>query len=176
MASGSSIVLPGQLLGAAGEVLAGDGAFVWGNQVRAAVVGACMVDEQPDSLPVMCVVRKASASVVPTVGEVVMCRVARIAPRMASVDILCVGSHALPEPAQGVIRREDVREFGQQQVQIYTSFRPGDVVRAKVLSLGDARAYFLSTGGAAARTQHCLGSHPPLPRSPAPPLPIISAA
>lgn len=31
------------------------------------------------------------------------------------------------------------------QVQIQASFRPGDVVRAEVLSLGDARSYHLTT-------------------------------
>ena len=141
----TSVVLPGQLLGRAGEVIAGDGTFVWGQEVRAAAVGACMVAEQPGQPQVVCVVRDTPASVVPAVGDVVVCRVTRIAQRMASVEILCVGNDALGEPAQGVIRREDVREFGQAQVQIYQSFRPGDMVSAKVLSLGDARAYFLST-------------------------------
>lgn len=31
------------------------------------------------------------------------------------------------------------------QVKIEASFRPGDVVRAEVLSLGDARSYHLTT-------------------------------
>jgi exosome complex RNA-binding protein Csl4 len=31
------------------------------------------------------------------------------------------------------------------QVVMYDCFRPGDIVRAKVLSLGDARSYHLST-------------------------------
>lgn len=31
------------------------------------------------------------------------------------------------------------------QVVMYDCFRPGDVVRAKVLSLGDARSYYLTT-------------------------------
>jgi len=30
-------------------------------------------------------------------------------------------------------------------VDMYQSYRPGDIVRAVVLSLGDARAYYLST-------------------------------
>ena len=30
-------------------------------------------------------------------------------------------------------------------MKLYDCFRPGDVVRAKVVSLGDARSYFLST-------------------------------
>src|SRR5690606_3837398 len=29
--------------------------------------------------------------------------------------------------------------------QVYRSFRPGDVVMAEVISLGDARSYYLST-------------------------------
>ena len=33
------------------------------------------------------------------------------------------------------------------QVEIYFSFRPGDLVRAQVVSLGDSRSYFLSTAG-----------------------------
>jgi hypothetical protein len=32
-----------------------------------------------------------------------------------------------------------------QQVVMYDCFRPGDVVRAQVLSLGDARSYYLTT-------------------------------
>ena len=31
------------------------------------------------------------------------------------------------------------------QVQVANSFRPGDVVRAEVVSLGDRRSYYLST-------------------------------
>ena len=34
---------------------------------------------------------------------------------------------------------------GIAQVEIYSSFRPGDLVRAQVVSLGDSRSYFLST-------------------------------
>ena len=69
----------------------------------------------------------------------------RIASRMATVDILCVNSTPLSESCSGMIRREDVREFQLDKVQIHTSFRPGDIVLARVISLGDARAYLLST-------------------------------
>jgi exosome complex component CSL4 len=30
-------------------------------------------------------------------------------------------------------------------VKIYNSFRPGDIIKAEVISLGDARSYILST-------------------------------
>lgn len=32
------------------------------------------------------------------------------------------------------------------KTEIYKSFRPGDIVKAEVLSLGDARSYYLTTG------------------------------
>ena len=42
-------------------------------------------------------------------------------------------------------RLQDVREHEKDKVEMSGSFRPGDVVRAKVLSLGDSRSYFLTT-------------------------------
>lgn len=83
--------------------------------------------------------------VVPAVGDVVTVRVVRITPRLASVDILCVGSHPVPQRYSGVIRVQDIRATEIDKVQVHASFRPGDVVRAEVLSLGDARSYFLTT-------------------------------
>lgn len=79
------------------------------------------------------------------------------------------------ESCQGIIRKEDVRQIevraGQRvslscmgrsrlthacmsaclaggqvdKVEVFKCFRPGDIVRARVISLGDARQYYLST-------------------------------
>ena len=38
-----------------------------------------------------------------------------------------------------------MRATEADKVEVYSSFRPGDLVRAEVVSLGDARSYFLST-------------------------------
>ena len=42
-------------------------------------------------------------------------------------------------------RLQDVRATEIDKVVIYDCFRPGDIVRAEVLSLGDARSYYLTT-------------------------------
>lgn len=42
-------------------------------------------------------------------------------------------------------RQYDVRDTERDKVVIYDSFRPNDVVRCQVISLGDARSYMLST-------------------------------
>lgn len=54
-------------------------------------------------------------------------------------------TYLLEESLAGTIRQRDVRAHEIDSVEIYRSFRPLDLVRAQVLSLGDARSYFLST-------------------------------
>ncbi|KAI1153516.1 hypothetical protein F4825DRAFT_252117 [Nemania diffusa] len=83
--------------------------------------------------------------VLPEVGNVVLCRVTRITPREATVAILVVGDAVLSAQWQGVVRVQDVRATEKDRVRIYESFRPGDIVRAQVISLGDQANYYLST-------------------------------
>ncbi|KAF5103232.1 hypothetical protein D0Z03_000245 [Geotrichum reessii] len=45
----------------------------------------------------------------------------------------------------GIIRVQDVRITERDKVKILDSFRPGDIVRATVISLGDGTNYYLST-------------------------------
>lgn len=95
-------------------------------------------------------------------------RVTRVTPRQATVSILVVndipcggalghgagarGNHAAGEGIdgtdfQGVIRAQDVRSTEKDSVVLKECFRPGDIIRATVISLGDARSYYLSTAG-----------------------------
>jgi exosome complex component CSL4 len=88
--------------------------------------------------------------VVPVVGSIVTCRIGRINARMAQCEILCVGPKAVPGRAgfRGIIRKESVRSFEVDRVELPLCFRPGDIVRATVASLGTARSYELSTAEA----------------------------
>lgn len=72
--------------------------------------------------------------VLPEVGNIVLCRVTRITPREATVSILVVGDAVLSAQWQGVVRVQDVRATEKDRVKIYESFRPGDIVRAQVVS------------------------------------------
>lgn len=65
----------------------------------------------------------------------VLCTVNRISRAQANVSITAVDAVALP-PGQdfaGVIRSQDVRAVERDKVKVWTSFRPGDVVRAEVV-------------------------------------------
>lgn len=88
-------------------------------------------------LPTMSVSRSGLSEkreVLPEVGNVVLCRVTRISPRQATVAILVVGDTVLEGEWQGLIRVQDVRATEKDRVKIYESFRPGDIVRAQVVS------------------------------------------
>ncbi|KAK2602989.1 hypothetical protein N8I77_009480 [Diaporthe amygdali] len=88
---------------------------------------------------------KKQREVLPQVGNTVLCRVTRITPRQAVVAILVCGDTVLEAEWQGVIRVQDVRATEKDRVKVYESFRPGDIVRASVISLGDQANYYLST-------------------------------
>lgn len=45
----------------------------------------------------------------------------------------------------GIIRIQDVRETERDKIKMQNCFKPGDIVRATVLSLGDGNNYYMST-------------------------------
>ncbi|CAD6248997.1 unnamed protein product [Miscanthus lutarioriparius] len=146
---GGDVVTPGELLGNSLTLAAGRGAYADGRSVRASVTGRRRIvppapasDDQRSTVEV--VGHKAHGAV-PQPGSVVIARVTKVMARMASADIMCVDSKAIKEKFTGMIRQQDVRATEIDKVDMYQSYRPGDIVKAMVLSLGDARAYYLST-------------------------------
>ncbi|TDZ17764.1 Exosome complex component CSL4 [Colletotrichum sidae] len=164
--------IPGKTLGPSSRYIAGPGTHVYNGNVVASLLGQVTVTASPkapsgpvkrlnritapsaDELPTISVApRQASAGngsskkreVLPDVGNVVLCRVVRLMPKQAIVTIQQVGETVLQTEWQGVIRSQDVRATEKDKVKIYESFKPGDVVRAQVISLGDQANYYLST-------------------------------
>ena len=115
--------------------------------MRSSVIGQIKPSESSASIKVSRK-RSASASSVLEIGSTIVGRVTKITPRLAHVDIICIGETPLKDPCPGLLRREDVRPVDQQQseaIEMHRCVRPGDVLLAKVLSPGDSRAYYLST-------------------------------
>ncbi|KAH9728151.1 S1 motif domain-containing protein [Citrus sinensis] len=145
------LVTPGEVLGKATEVKAGKGAYVAKHNglVYASLTGLLRTlsppPDSPDQRPTVEVTGHKAHGPVPEPGSVVIARVTKVMTRMASADIMCVGAKSVREKFSGIIRQQDVRATEIDKVDMHLSFRPGDIVRASVLSLGDARAYFLST-------------------------------
>eukprot|EP00771_Trimastix_marina_P002089 gnl/Trimastix_PCT/3201.p1 GENE.gnl/Trimastix_PCT/3201~~gnl/Trimastix_PCT/3201.p1 ORF type:complete len:192 (+),score=23.51 gnl/Trimastix_PCT/3201:64-639(+) len=147
MASPDPSVIPGQFLAFQNTGYApSDGTFTRGNGIYASLAGTAHASTGASpQLQVTHGELQEKDTVVPQTGDIVMARITKISPRFASVRILCVGNRVLKEEFAGVIRKEDVRATEIDKVEIYKSFRPGDVVLAEVISLSDSRAYSLST-------------------------------
>ncbi|KAK4189621.1 hypothetical protein QBC35DRAFT_513886 [Podospora australis] len=171
--SAPTLAIPGQLLGHASKYQPGPGTHIHESNLYASLLGTIHVTQPakapgpvkrltkitpapaPAELPTISVTvptRSAGAEhqqkkreVLPEVGNVVLCRVIRITPRQAVVAILVCGDTVLDAEWQGLIRVQDVRATEKDRVKIYESFRPGDIVRAEVISLGDQANYYLST-------------------------------
>lgn len=141
----SNLVTPGQRLGHLDQYTPGKGTYVHRDFIHASLVGYKSETPVDDAKPVLSVVRDKEAHVVPRTGSVVICKVVRVNPRLASVNILCCDDKPLQGTALGIIRVQDVRMTELDKVEIYNSFRPGDIVKAEVLSLGNAKSYFLTT-------------------------------
>uniref|UniRef100_A0A6T7W3C5 S1 motif domain-containing protein n=1 Tax=Pyramimonas obovata TaxID=1411642 RepID=A0A6T7W3C5_9CHLO len=144
-----SLVCPGDKLSQAVGHTAGKGTYVKGQHICAAILGKKQLkppaQDIADQSVTVEVVRGGEQTSVPKEGDIVTAKVTKINTRMAVVDILCIGQKALEDSFNGIIRQQDVRVTEIDKVQIMQSFRPGDIVRAQVLSLGDARSYYLTT-------------------------------
>lgn len=143
---------PGQQIGSTETHQPGPGTFEKNGKIISSLAGPVIVKNggKDDALPIMSVdhfARKNASRQVPMVGDEVMGKITRVNAQSAIVDIQCLGDTTLQADSQGVIRLEDVfpAEVDSQAVQMLNCYRPGDVVKARIVSLGDSRQYFLST-------------------------------
>ncbi|TVY38713.1 Exosome complex component [Lachnellula occidentalis] len=167
------IAVPGQLLGGVSEYLPGPGTHILNTSLYASILGPIttttpskpagpqkrptkITSAAPAPLPTISIERNITSAkdkdgenkgkeILPEVNSTVLCRVTRITPKQASVAILVVGETVLDGEWQGLIRAQDVRATEKDKVRVFDSFRPGDIVRAVVISLGDQSNYYLST-------------------------------
>ncbi|KAL0633513.1 exosome 3'-_5 exonuclease subunit ski4 (Csl4) [Maublancomyces gigas] len=157
-----NIAIPGQPLAFATSYTPGTGVHVFNDQICASIVGQPQLstpaspsrkEKDQEVKQVLSVLRPASGksedvalvNLLPQVGSMVLARVTRINPRQATVEIFVVGDTVSNDEFQGIIRQQDVRATEKDKVRIFSSFRPGDIVRAQVISLGDQSNYYLST-------------------------------
>jgi len=145
MSAESILVTPGDKIGGLSQFEAGQGCYSLAGFIFASLNGRLNLSKNSQAKPVLEVIAHHSIGNLPQVGDIVTCRVTKINARMASCEILCVGTTLLSTSLDGTIRSRDVRAHDIDSVVISKSFRPGDIVRAQVISLGDLRNYYLST-------------------------------
>lgn len=118
----------------------GPGTYSRDGQVRSSIMGVPRFEGSTLSVP-------RTRPHAPSPGSVVLGTVTRLSPVQALISIGVVDGVPLPagEEFMGVVRTQDVRATEKDRVKIGDCFRGGDVVRGVVISLGDARSYFVTT-------------------------------
>ncbi|WWC62294.1 uncharacterized protein I303_104890 [Kwoniella dejecticola CBS 10117] len=141
--SSSTILLPGQPLPSSLTApplpACGSGCYESNGRILASIVGIPRRDGS-----VVSVIGREESGNTPDVGSVV----SRLTPQQAHLTLTTSNDRPLPETSeefQGVIRISDIRLTERDKIKMGECFRLGDLVKAKVLSLGDARSYYLST-------------------------------
>lgn len=143
----SGLVCPGTCLGNISELVCGEGTYDKDGKALSSILGYVSIDKKNKTVSVRHWKKKTSSvSLIPRVGNIIMGRISRITTNLANVDIMSVEGNVLPEPCGGIIRVEDVLpDVDITAIQMVNCFRPGDVVKAKIISMGDSRQYYLST-------------------------------
>jgi exosome complex component CSL4 len=145
------IVVPGQRLGVVSQFKAGEGTYTTSSHIHASVIGTI---SRKDG--VIRVNRIKPAPPVPRVGTLILGQITHLTTAEAIVEIRAVDNRpVLQNSFRGVLRIQDIFPVGfvpptgsssTGEVGMVRWFRPGDIVRCAVLSLGDASSYYLTTG------------------------------
>lgn len=169
---GDDLVIPGEVLGSESRFFKGPGTCVRGGKVYSTLAGKVSIsdkgDQSPTHKPVISVLHSKAPGLknVPSIGSLTICRVINISERQAKVSMLSVRGVVLPEPLHGIIRREDIRAMEKDTIEVFHSFRPRDLVRARVIAHGEGLAYVLSTAeselGVVAALCECGGNMLPV--------------
>lgn len=147
-----SLAIPGRVLGPVSRYVSGAGTHQFQGNVVSSLMGNVTVIPHAkapgpakrlnkittpgsDELATITVARNGrKREILPDVNNTVLARVVRLMPKQAIVVIQQVGDTVLQTEWQGVIRVQDVRATEKDKVKIYESFKPGDIVRAQVVS------------------------------------------
>ncbi|KAA0195438.1 hypothetical protein HAZT_HAZT005616 [Hyalella azteca] len=143
--SNKNICVPGDRLCLAGnQCHAAEGTYIFNGYIYASRVGRVSTFQKNEQTFVK-VTGLSGHSVIPEVGSLVTARVLTIHSQMIKVAILAVDDVTLHTAFRGMVRKVNVREHLVDKVEMYECFRPDDIILARILSLGDARSYEMST-------------------------------
>lgn len=74
-------------------------------------------------------------TIVPVAGDIVTARITVINQRFAKCSIICIGDVILKRAYRGILRKEDVRAEQKDAVDMYKSFRPADIILARIVRM-----------------------------------------
>ncbi|BFF95847.1 exosome complex component CSL4 [Drosophila madeirensis] len=129
------VCLPGErLCRIEDNVVLGIGTYEQNGYIYASKSGVVNIEESGENCQVVSVHKPGFHLTIPATGDVVTARVLVTTPKFAKCAIFCVRNVLLESSYRGLLRKEDVRETEKDRVDIYKSFKPGDVILARVIN------------------------------------------
>ncbi|CDR95913.1 hypothetical protein, conserved [Babesia bigemina] len=140
------VVLPGFCLGASAAKCADDNVHVRNTLIHSAVLGTATVNQDskdgvsgcaavlPHRFQVPTIALRTCATAAPAVGAIVVAQVSKLTANQVECCIVCIGDKPVPEGLKGVIMSSNIHESKAIDSTVYEWFRPGDFVRARVIS------------------------------------------
>ncbi|XP_011506240.1 PREDICTED: exosome complex component CSL4 [Ceratosolen solmsi marchali] len=142
---GDLICIPGQRLCISDKVnVPGQGTYEKLGYIYAKFAGVVKVLKHDDTCSIS-VHGMIDQSIVPAPGDIVTAMVTIVNQRFCKCTIKCIGDIVLSRPYRGILRKEEVKAVGKDATEMYKSFRPGDIILARVLPMTEAHTYQLST-------------------------------
>lgn len=149
------IVLPGSMIhvnanGKEVELL--EGLYEHEGSIYASRAGILCTENHPNNKKLLLKVthkKSGSRAILPQVGQIIIGTVSKVTSRYIGVDIQVVdqgtGAIFFEEFFKGTLRSQDVwpAEDKDAPSQLYIAMRPGDLIRARIIGMGDASAGFL---------------------------------
>ena len=123
-------------MGYEGEFESGSGTFVRNGNIYASRVGTLTMDNKK------ALVSPRRPTCVPTVGSTVLARVTKANPRYIGCEIHIVNE----TPSLGfkaTLKQAQIRKTEVETLNVYDCFKVGDVIRARVMDLGDSSVGYL---------------------------------
>ncbi|XP_017076314.2 exosome complex component CSL4 [Drosophila eugracilis] len=129
------VCLPGErLCRTEDNIVLGIGTYEQNGYIYASKSGIVNIEDSGENCQLVSVHKPGFHLTIPATGDVVTARVLVTTPKFVKCSIFCVRNVLLESSYRGLLRKEDVRETEKDRVDIYKSFKPGDVILARVIN------------------------------------------
>ncbi|XP_077289336.1 exosome component 1 Csl4 [Arctopsyche grandis] len=144
--AGTLAALPGMRLWSASEdYTSGSGTYEDKGYIFSSLVGIVKVTPAEGNKKTVEVIPIGGGAALARTGEIVTAIVARVTDRGARCELRCSGARPLTRPLRAQLLKENVHDKNKDRVDMYKSFRPGDIIIARILPITSLQCYDLAT-------------------------------
>ncbi|CRG93128.1 exosome complex component CSL4, putative [Plasmodium gallinaceum] len=140
------IVLPGEVVGCAKDYINGENTYILKDEIRSTILGRKHIIDN-ENKQIINVDNIKSFVALPKTGDIVICKVYRVTFNIIYCNIILSNGNPLKNSFKGYINKSDIHIYEGELGDNFDCFKQGDIIKAKILSIGQHSSYKLSTVG-----------------------------